>query len=339
LIFNTLVKLAAGSDAFDMIALKEELGKSGELAAVGGPLYIASLVDGVPRSTNVESYARIVKEKATLRKLILSANKIVVAAYEQSEDARTIAEIGQHDLSSVVDAAGWLAATPAYSDDLATFLGAAPSAPAPLIDGLLPGEGLVLAHGQPRSRKSYVVLDALLSLAAGVSPFGTERLAVAAPTPCWYLTEEDPPARVKQRISALLAGRQAGPPELFRLSVWKGVTLTDGHCQDRIIREVREHGIRAIAFDPARAFSDAVDKGPGELTPLTRFLRRLMRETAVVPILVHHDTKPRNDGKPDGRARAQRASGGGLFSIADAPIHVERVDEESSLLVPNLWKF
>ena len=50
---------------------------SGELDEVGGPAYIAALVDGVPRSTNVEHYARIIKEKATLRNLIFSANKIL----------------------------------------------------------------------------------------------------------------------------------------------------------------------------------------------------------------------------------------------------------------------
>ena len=46
------------------MTLKEELERAGELDEVGGPAYIASLVDGVPRATNVEYYARIVKEKS-----------------------------------------------------------------------------------------------------------------------------------------------------------------------------------------------------------------------------------------------------------------------------------
>src|SRR5438093_13089618 len=76
-IFDKMVKLVERGDAIDLVTLKEELGRSGDLREVGGPAYIAALVDGVPRSTNVEHYARIVKEKATLRNLIYSANKIL----------------------------------------------------------------------------------------------------------------------------------------------------------------------------------------------------------------------------------------------------------------------
>jgi replicative DNA helicase len=77
-----MVKLVERGDAIDLVTLKEELGRSGDLDEVGGPAYIAALVDGVPRSTNVEHYAKIIKEKATLRSLIFSANKIVATAYE-----------------------------------------------------------------------------------------------------------------------------------------------------------------------------------------------------------------------------------------------------------------
>ena len=54
----------------DLITLKEALTRTAELEDVGGVAYIARLVDGVPRATNVEHYAQIVKEKSTLRALI-----------------------------------------------------------------------------------------------------------------------------------------------------------------------------------------------------------------------------------------------------------------------------
>src|SRR5437868_14962356 len=75
-IFEKMVKLADRGDAIDLVTLKEELGRSGELDEVGGPAYIAALVDGVPRSTNIEHYARIIKEMATLRQLISASGKI-----------------------------------------------------------------------------------------------------------------------------------------------------------------------------------------------------------------------------------------------------------------------
>src|SRR6184192_11429 len=102
-IFDKMVKLAERGDAIDLVTLKEELGRSGQLEEVGGPAYITALVDGVPRSTNVEHYARIIKEKATLRNLIYAATKIVSAAYEAEEEADIILDQAEHAIFAIAD--------------------------------------------------------------------------------------------------------------------------------------------------------------------------------------------------------------------------------------------
>src|SRR5580700_8377700 len=102
-IFDKMVKLAERGDAIDLVTLKEELGRSGDLEEVGGPAYITALVDGVPRSTNVEHYARIIKEKATLRSLISSANEILSTAYEAEEDADVILDQAEHSIFKIAD--------------------------------------------------------------------------------------------------------------------------------------------------------------------------------------------------------------------------------------------
>ena len=89
-IFDKMVALSERNDPIDLVTLKEELRRAGELEEVGGPAYIASLADGVPRSANVEHYARIVKEKSTLRNLIHSANRILAEAYHAEDDADLI---------------------------------------------------------------------------------------------------------------------------------------------------------------------------------------------------------------------------------------------------------
>jgi replicative DNA helicase len=89
-IFDKMVALSERNDAIDLVTLKDELQRSGELEEVGGPAYIASLADGVPRSANVEHYARIVKEKATLRRVIHAAKRIEADAYQAEEDADLI---------------------------------------------------------------------------------------------------------------------------------------------------------------------------------------------------------------------------------------------------------
>src|ERR1700674_4262287 len=102
-IFDKMVKLAERGDAIDLVTLKEELGRSGDLDEVGGPAYITALVDGVPRSANVEHYAKIIKEKATLRSLIFSANKILAAAYEAEEEADVILDQAEHAIFAIAD--------------------------------------------------------------------------------------------------------------------------------------------------------------------------------------------------------------------------------------------
>ncbi len=64
---------------------------------------MAGLADGVPRSTHVEHYARIVKEKATLRNLIHSASKILSTAYEAEQDAGTVLDQAEQEIFSIAE--------------------------------------------------------------------------------------------------------------------------------------------------------------------------------------------------------------------------------------------
>jgi len=102
-IFDRMVRLQERGDAIDLVTLKEELSRTGELDEVGGPAYISALVDGVHRSTNVEHYARIIKEKSTLRNLIYSANKILANAYDAEEEADTILDQAESAIFAIAD--------------------------------------------------------------------------------------------------------------------------------------------------------------------------------------------------------------------------------------------
>ncbi len=102
-IFDAMVALSERSAAIDLVTLKEELGRTGDLDEVGGPAYVAALVDGVPRSTNIEYYARIVKEKSTLRHLIFSANKILARAYEAEDDADDLLDQAERDIFEIAE--------------------------------------------------------------------------------------------------------------------------------------------------------------------------------------------------------------------------------------------
>jgi len=85
-IFEAMAALAERSQPIDLVTLKDELIKASALEGVGGAAYLASLLDGVPRITNVEHWSRIIKEKAVLRNMIHAGNRIVQEAYEAEEE-------------------------------------------------------------------------------------------------------------------------------------------------------------------------------------------------------------------------------------------------------------
>ncbi|MFY9529027.1 MAG: replicative DNA helicase [Candidatus Acidiferrales bacterium] len=89
-IFERMISLGEAQQAIDLVTLTENLDRSGELEASGGPAYLAQLLDGVPRTSNVDHYARIVKEKAVLRNLIHATDAIQQQALDAGEDADLI---------------------------------------------------------------------------------------------------------------------------------------------------------------------------------------------------------------------------------------------------------
>jgi len=89
-IFERMIQLGEKQQAIDLVTLMEDLGRLGELEAAGGVAYLSQLADGLPRATNVEHYARIVKEKAVLRNLIHSTAAIQEQALAAGEEADVI---------------------------------------------------------------------------------------------------------------------------------------------------------------------------------------------------------------------------------------------------------
>jgi len=89
-IFDKMVVLTERLMPIDLITLSDELRRAGEFEQIGGATYIASLIDGVPRTDTIEPYAKLVKQKSMLRKLISASQQIVSLAFEEEDDADVI---------------------------------------------------------------------------------------------------------------------------------------------------------------------------------------------------------------------------------------------------------
>lgn len=76
-IWEAMGALSESGAGIDLVTLKDELARSGELEQCGGPAYIASLTDGVPRASNCDYYADILKDLRIKRSLISYAKRLI----------------------------------------------------------------------------------------------------------------------------------------------------------------------------------------------------------------------------------------------------------------------
>jgi hypothetical protein len=84
-LYGAMLHLAARGDVIDLIMLRARL-SADDLERIGGPSYLAGLMDGVPRSTNVSHYAQLVKNAADAR-LIVAYARSAIALFTREPDA------------------------------------------------------------------------------------------------------------------------------------------------------------------------------------------------------------------------------------------------------------
>ena len=89
-IFAAILELYKENKAVDVLTVSEELKKRGVLQMVGGRAYVAQLTLDVPSTVNAAEYAKIVSEKATLRKMISASEDITDKGYRANMDAHEI---------------------------------------------------------------------------------------------------------------------------------------------------------------------------------------------------------------------------------------------------------
>ena len=102
-IFDKMISITERLMPIDLITLSDELRRAGEFEQIGGATYIASLIDGVPRTDTIEPYARLVKQKSMLRKLISASQQIVSLAFEEEDDADVIIDKAEHLIFEIAE--------------------------------------------------------------------------------------------------------------------------------------------------------------------------------------------------------------------------------------------
>lgn len=89
-IFNVMLDLSDKGKAIDLVTVTEELASSKLIEDVGGVSYLSELAASVPTAANIEYYARIVEEKALLRRLIRTASGIAEDGYMREDEVEAL---------------------------------------------------------------------------------------------------------------------------------------------------------------------------------------------------------------------------------------------------------
>ena len=110
LIFKAMIDLADRGDAIDATTVRNILDSQGDLQNIGGLSYLVEVVNSVPTSANAEYYAKIVAEKAILRRLISRLTESINQAYDGdrlSEEIIAGAEKALIDVSETANRSGF----------------------------------------------------------------------------------------------------------------------------------------------------------------------------------------------------------------------------------------
>jgi len=103
LVHEAILDLYARGEPADPITVANELTRRGELTRIGGAPYLHTLIASVPTAANAGYYARIVRERAILRRLVEAGTRIVQFGYAGDADADDLVDRAQAEVYAVAD--------------------------------------------------------------------------------------------------------------------------------------------------------------------------------------------------------------------------------------------
>lgn len=104
LIYEAMLVLSDKSEPVDLITLSDTLKNNGALEKIGGPAYLSELADAVGTSANAGHYARIIREKSILRKLIDKSGQISEQCYVSASQVDQVLDDAEKSIFSIRDA-------------------------------------------------------------------------------------------------------------------------------------------------------------------------------------------------------------------------------------------
>jgi hypothetical protein len=327
-IFLAMQALQTRGEDIDFITVRHLLDETGHLDAVGGPAYLAALVDGMPHGLHLEAYARIVKDLAVRRQVIQVATKTAAAAFDpHDQDTTAVAALASDTFARLATPEPVL--PPRTGRWAQQLWHDAP--PQETIEGVAWAGLLTVLVAESGAGKTFVLLDAAAAVSAGLPWHGrtTQQGTVA------YCAYEGDALGARLRAMHLHSGHRFEHLAVLRLSepISPMVTLRDGEQRSAGERQLQrelealqedittEHRppLRLLIIDTVRA-SMTGNEDSSEHT--AAYLRAVRRVLAPFPdaacVLAHHS------GWQDGEHKKKRERGSSSWrGNVDATLYLE----------------
>jgi len=101
IIFSAMVDLFEKNEPQDLITVTNILKDWNKIDSIGGPAYLASLTDIVPVTANIAYYAKIIRQKAILRRLIQTSSQIATRCYDEQDDIDNLVDEAEQTIFEI----------------------------------------------------------------------------------------------------------------------------------------------------------------------------------------------------------------------------------------------
>ena len=349
LIFHTILDLYSRGEPADAITVAAELAKQGEIARVGGHVYIHDLLASVSIAANASYYAEIVREKAILRRLVDASIRIAQLGYAGQGDVDDIVDLAQQTIYEVSDGASGedyrrvsdlLQITWDEMDALASHGGRFSGVPTgfteldSLTNGLHAGQ-MVIVAARPAIGKSTLALDfarsaaihhrmttAIFSLEMSASEIMMRLLSAEASVPLENIRTGrldeywDNLSQVTSRISAAPLFIDDSP----------NLTMMEIRAKARRLKQ--HHDLKLIVIDYIQLMSSGrkVESRQLEVSEFSRQIKLMAKELDIPVVAIsqlNRGTEQRQDKRP---MLSDLRESGALEQDADVVILLHRAD-------------
>jgi replicative DNA helicase len=348
IIFDAVLNLYSHGEPTDVIAVTDELTKTGEIGRAGGAEYLHTLTGLVPTAANAGFYASIVAEKAVLRRLVEAGTRIVQMGYASEGEVVDLVNNAQAEIYGVTggveseDYVPLIEAINAATDEIEAAAGrdgqmiGVPTGFAELdalTNGLHPGQLIILA-ARPAIGKSTLALDfaraaaihhdmptIVFSLEMGRSEIAMRLLSAEASVPLQSMRKGSVHAQDWTKLASI-RGQIADAPLFIDDS--PNMTLVEIRAKCRRLKQ--KVGLKMVIIDYLQLMTSGkrVESRQQEVSEFSRALKLLAKEIGVPVIAIsqlNRGPEQRADKKP---ALSDLRESGSLEQDADMVVLLHR---------------